>query len=399
MQPFVCILLAAGLTAQMAAPARAMELDRIATLRVADDGAVRTAYAAGAGFLLSTAPRQSEIHLHRADWTSPLLQPVDAFPPTDTLRAIPAPGRPTAVAAHPAAPLAIALSSPRDARARGEVLLLDLRERSPGRLLRTQLVGFEPADLAISPDGRWAIVANQAGSHRRTPGSIGVLDLRTLTGWEINRLQELPYRELDGLDRLVGAAAGRLDPGRVAVEPGGRLAAVTLPVQHAVVWVDLRGETPQMAGILSLPAGSKPVAVSLLDQPDGSLLAAVAEKGSQRVSFYSVRLGDAEPEIRLLSRSDVRPWINPKRGRKRRDPVAVLLDRAQGRPVAWIGCARSDRVLLLDLSDQASPRLLARRAVTAPPRDLMRVETPTGARVVTASGDGTLDVLAIRPPR
>src|SRR3954464_15791609 len=46
-----------------------------------------------------------------------------------------------------------------------------------GRTIATMPVGDGPHELAISPDGRWAVAANYGG---RTPGnSLTVLDLKT----------------------------------------------------------------------------------------------------------------------------------------------------------------------------------------------------------------------------
>ncbi len=374
-------------------------MKRLADARLAQDGAERVAFAPGPDILLATDPRHREIHLHRVDWQHSVVSVIDAFPPTDTLLGIPMPGRPTAVAVHPSQPLALALSQPRDVRSRGELLMLDMRERSPGRLLRSQLAGFSPAHLAITPDGAWAVVANSGVGSRRSAGSVGLYDLQALTGWEVNRLQEVPYRELEGLDRLLNQPLGRIEPYYVAIEPRGRLAAVALRGNDAVVWVDFRSGVPQLAGLMPLPRESEPSSLSLLNEPDGSLLLAVAEKGAQRVSFHRVRIEDAAPVAELLSRIDIPPMVNAKRPKARPYPETIVMRRMGARILGWVACADSNRVLLLDLTEPNQPRLLHRIAVAAAPRDLLPLPTPVGIRVLTGNGDGTVTVLGVEPQK
>lgn len=366
---------------------------RLADVRIAPDGADRLAFAPGPDLLLATDPRRQEIHLHRVNWTASSTEVLDAFPPTDLLTGIPIPGRPTAVAVHPAQPLAIALSRPRDVRTRGEALLLDMRARSPGRLLRSQLIGFAPEHIAITPDGAWAVVANSGAGHRRTEGSIGLLDLRNLVGWENDRLREVPYRELGGLDLLMKTPLGKIEPSFVAIEPRGRVGAVSFQANDAVVWLDFRSGDPQLAGLLTLPRGSEPASLSLLNEPDGTLLLAVAEERAQHVSFYRVEIEGGEPRAALLSRLAVPPLINPKRPRNKRDPETVVLRRVGARIFAWIACADTDRVLLLDATEPAAPRMIHRLAVAAPPRDLLPLPTPVGLRILTGNGDGTVTII------
>lgn len=371
-------------------------MERVANLTVASNGVERLALSTGLKLLLSTDTPEQEIHLHQvaSDWNKPALNVVDAFPLTDDVKGIPVPGRPMALAVHPAQPVALALSQPRAARARGEVLFFDLREKTPGRLLRSQLVGYQPAHLAITPDGNWAIIANKAEGHRRTPGTIGLLDLRKLA-LDTDRVPEAPYRELSGLSEQIGVAEGRMEPGFVAIDPKGRFAAVTFHRNDAIAWIDLRSGEPVLAGSMKLPAGSNPTGISLLDEQDGSILAAVAETGAQQVGFYRIALSDARPDVQALSHVDVRKLIDPNYPFKRRDPDFILLKRLAGRPVALVASARTDRNLLFDLADPAHPRFVARVASAAPAMDLMPIEGRNELFVITGNGDGTATLFRI----
>lgn len=370
-------------------------MDRTADLFVATNGATRLAVAPASQMLLSTDPRDQQIHFHRVDWKKPSLEVVDAFPPTDMLMGAPTPGRPLAIAVHPSQPLALAISRPRDARAKGEVLFLDLREKSPGRLLRSQLAGYRTEHIVLSPDGQWALVANGGGGKSATPGSIGVLDLRDLEGWEDDRLKEVPYVELQGLSELLGVSPRKLNPTFVAVDPRGEWAAAALRGNDALVWIDLRSASPALAGVTPLPGGSKPTGVALLNRPDGSLLAAIAEEGEQRVSVYRVNAANAADPAALLARLDIRPLIDSKRAGKRRDPQHVVLREVDGRPVAWIGSERSDRVLMFDLSDPTHPERIARVAAEGAPTDLIAVATKRGLLIVSGNGEGSITVFRV----
>ena len=386
---FSAVLLAGGVRA--AAPSFA----RAADLTIADSGAERLAFAEGPALLLSTDPALQEIHLHRVDWAAPSITVVDSVPPTDALTAIPTPGVPAAVSAHPAQPLAIALSRPLNPQFRGEALFLDLRDKSAGRLLRAQLAGYRPVHVAVTPDGQWALVSNEGRDHRRMPGSLGVYDLRNLAGWEVNRLTEIPYTELNGLETVAGTPSGRADPGFIAMDPKGRLAAISLRRADAVVWVDLRGDAPVLAGSLRLPRKSRPAGVALLDRPDGSLLLAVAEESAQQVSFHRIDLVGAEPKAELLSRVDVRPLVNPEQARNTRDPERLVLRTVGSRVIAWITCGESDRVLMLDVSNPKQPRLLARAASARSPSDLVPVESPSGLHLLAGNGNGVISVFRV----
>lgn len=383
--------------------------DSLGTVDLAPRGAEIVAYHRAGNLVLCTDAARGEVHLLRAaSWDPPALETVDAFPAADGTMAIPVPGRPTSVAVHPTQPLAIAVAAALNRRDRGEAVFIDLRDRSAGRVLRTQLVGHHPDSIAIAPDGRWALVANEAEYDRTTPGSIGVLDLRALSGWERDRLEPAPYRELDGLDRLLGVKPGACEPEFVAFDPRGRFAAVSCQENDAVVFVDLQADEPSLAGVVRLPKGAGPDGVCVLDGVPGpggisAALLAVAEEDGQSVSFHLVnpeRLADAPT---LLSRVDVRPVLNANKPRKRRDPEGVVLCRAGDRIYALVAIERGDRVQRFDATDPKAPVPAGRVAVGSRPEGLAMIEQPDGLVVLTANeGDGSggsLSVLRLRAAR
>lgn len=384
-------------------------LARLATVELAPRGAEIVAFHRPAGRLLVTDAGHGEVHLLQVEsWDPPRFTTVDAFPLTDSNLAIPVPGKPTGVAVHPSLPLAIVVTAPANPEERGFAVFLDLREKSPGRVLRTQPVGYHPASVAISPDGRWAIVANEGQDSDATPGTIGLLDLRNVEGWVDDRLAAVPYLEPGGLDHLLGRPAGVIEPEFVAVDAASRVAAISCQDNDAVALLDLRADPPALAAVLPLPEGSAPDGVSLLDGfkgPGGQpgLLLAVAEEGKARqsVSFFWLDPElDAAPPL-LLSRTDVRPLVNPARPGKRRDPEGILLLQQDGRTYAMVGIERGHRVLCLDATDASQPRLVGRVPTGPGPQGLIAIEQEDGWLIVTGdegdgTGPGSLSVLRLR---
>lgn len=403
------IVLAA--TGALAARAADPTLTVLATLDLSPRGVEQLAFHRAGGLLLATDAGHGELHLLRPTGWPPLsLATVDAFPSTDGTQAVPSPGQPTSVAVHPSAPVALVATASRLPLVRGEVMFVDLREKSPGRVLRTQPVGFHPDSIAITPDGSWAIVANEGEDDRRTPGSIGILDLRSLSGWEENRLQAVPYRELGGLDTLLDEAPGHIEPEFVAVDPRGRFAAVSCQENDAVALVDLQDGEPSLAGVLPLPRGARPDGLALLDAPPGDLgrafsLLAIAEEGkSQAVSLYAVDSARLDAEPLFLSRRDVRPLVNPERPRKERNPEAVLLRRSGDRVFALVTIERGHRILCIEVTDPRAPRFVARVPVGARPESLRFIEQDGGGIVLSANeGDeespASISVMEWRDPR
>jgi len=89
----------------------------------------------------------------------------------------------TCVSVHPECDCALAAVRAAGSLERGQVLFLDL---STGAILHRVPVGVGPDDLAVRPDGRFAVVANEAEqvvwdpvtrSYASAPGSVSVIDL------------------------------------------------------------------------------------------------------------------------------------------------------------------------------------------------------------------------------
>lgn len=302
-------------------------------------------------------------------------------------------GEPTSVSAHPTLPVAIVAVLGRELDDRGRVCIVDLRRgASMGTVLVDQPVGIHPDSVGISPDGRWAIVANEGEGLFRTPGSITAIDLRGLTlarrPWD----GPLPSHELPGLSRVLDTPVGDCEPEYVAFDPQSRFAVVSCQDNDAVVLVDLRKDVPAIVGCIFLPYGSQPDGVSVLDNvagPDGrtGCLVGVAEEGmfdrygrflGNTVSFTWIDPDKLDGVPRLMSRTHVSDWLEPGKPRRRRDPENIRMARFGGRSIAIVACEQGDRLVGLDITDPTQPH----------PFDIVRVgDRPEGLVLIRHGND------------
>jgi len=197
-----------------AGPYRITEVDRVAT---GHQRAERLTFADRGRLLAATCPRYGRAMLYRVTGALKL----------DLVRDIPLGGRPVALGAT-ADRVYVLVRPNNDARhvEEGWMQALDLEGRPAGPKVPA---GFYPDDLALSPDGRLAMVLTsgrgEGGPHRPMP-ALTVFDLAAAPG---------PPRVLSRVD--LGATGD--DPARLALRADGALAAVSFPGSHAVDWVDL----------------------------------------------------------------------------------------------------------------------------------------------------------------
>ncbi len=229
-------------------PYRAAEVARVAT---GHQRAERLTFADRGRLLAATCPRYGRVMLYRV---------TDALG-LELVRDIPLEGRPVAIQPTPDR-LVVLVRPDKDARhvQEGYWEIFDFEGRPVGS---RRPVGFYPDDLAITPEGRRALVLSsgrgEGGSHRPAPG-LTVYDLDS--GKEIARL---------AFDRPGD------DPARLALSADGATAAVSLQGSNAVARVDLSDpDRPRLAGRDAWPAPSVPDALRF-DRRGGLL--AVDEAG------------------------------------------------------------------------------------------------------------------------
>lgn len=331
-----------------------VRLERVATLDPPGTMLEIIKYDAGSRTLVGVDSRDRALDLMRLESLDPLrLEP---------FRRIPMPGEPTSVALHPDGKFAYVTTPDEDRTKRGRLHIINLETYEA----RVEDVGIHPDAVAVTPDGRWVIVANEAEGDDATPGSIGLYSIA-----------DGSYREVPGLSKLIGQPIGVIEPEFVAVDPDSRYAAVSCQENDAVALVSLRGGEPEFSTVVRLEPGAGPDGVDLLDD-----VLAVAEEKGQHVSFHRV-----DPEtwtVTPLSRVDVRPLVDPDQPEKSRQPESVRLVRWHGRLLALVGIERGDRVLCLDLADPVRPALVGRSKTGDRPEGLMVIPDGEDYWVVTA---------------
>lgn len=374
------------------------EIQRLKTIEVPGRSAEIVAWAPAHRMLLATNGSDRQLLLFEVRQLDPPdIRALDMDATRDQAQGILLDGEPTSVAAHPTQPVAFVTAPHPDPGNRGGVFVVDLREDSRGRIIGSQPVGFHPDSIAISPDGRWAVIANEAEGDSVLPGSASVLDL---VGWTVAAPlspEGFPAHELFPPAKDLSAEPGNIEPEYVAIDPRSRFAAISLQENDAIWFIDLRGAQPLSAGILRLPAGAHPDGVALLDgaagEP-GDVLMAVCEEGGaardgefrgQALSFWRVspeRLVGAQ----LLSRVELLPLYADKDGRPRRvDPESVALVRFRGRVLAVASLERRDEVIIFDVTDPQHPRRLGGYSTGRRPEGIQVI--PNADDLIVITGD------------
>jgi hypothetical protein len=323
---------------------------------------------------------------------------------------------PTSVAIHPRLPIAFAVTTGATHKDRGRLIGLDLRPERLGSILVLQQTGIWPDSVAISPDGRWLVIANEAEEDDDTPGSIEVVDLGGLDIDACPADQSLPCYELSELPQILEEPAGRCEPEFVAFDPQSRFAAVSCQGNDSVVIVDLQRERPQIVNRIRLTDGAQPDGVAVLASAMGpggkrGCLIGIAEEGGEgphgrrtgnAFSLYWVDPDNLASSVALMSRVDVRPWVNPFQPDARLDPEAVLLTYYAGSPFAFLGIERSDSVLCVDIDDPINPKLIAKAQVGSRPELIASVCDQGKLYLLTADegadGTGSITLLEFQGP-
>jgi len=352
------------------------------------------------------------------DWREagqgPVLSPRDLDEEWDGPQGVPFASAITSVAAHPNLPFVLVTTIGRHREAGGTITAVDLRAETLGKSLWFANAGRHPDSIAISPDGRWAVVANEGEGDDRSsvaPGSVTVLALHAIDPLtHRNFTGDVPTVELD-VHAGVAIDAGDVEPEYVAIDPRSRFAVVTCQENDAAVVIALDSAEPRVLPTrFYLPAGAEPDGTAILDgfiDPTlgAGALVAFAEEGrfdrqgrwlGQAVSFHWIGPEDDWSRTELLSRVELPPIV----GRAHCAPESVVLARRSGRVLCLVGVERADRVLLFDASDARAPSFLDAASTGKRPEGLLL--TTVGGRdgvVVCCEGNegpGEITFLELR---
>ena len=323
-------------------------------------------------------------------------------------------GTPNSVAVHPHCDYLLAvLGAPGRQGAVAAYSLLD------GALLASAPVGIQPDSIAISPDGRHALVANEAEAvgvnQNGGSGSLSLIDLR---GCGRRRAPELSVTAIDlpSLSGLTGFSTGRTDDiGRLAidntpatVEPesvafshNSRFAYVTLQENNGIVRVNVRtaelrffglGQTTHAAD-LTVDGIYAPVeGLTAFREPDGIALdqtgrilvtadegdtrdgaGASGPRGGRTVSVFEARSGalwgDTGSQLDdAVADAGLYPDSRSNRGGS--EPEGLDLTHHRGLTLVAVGLERANAVALVDVSEPSVPAVISVAAVGIAPEGI-----------------------------
>jgi len=402
--------------------ARRFEVKRLATVDVPGWTAEIVGYCPRQKLVVATNPIWNTLDLFAIE---DLARPAELTPLDFDEEELHAQGlwtihEPTSVAIHPRLPVALVAVLGQEYGKPGRLMAFGLRDgETRGDWLVNQEVGDHPDCVVISPDSRWAVVANEGEALSDTVGSVTFVDLAGLTlGRHPARDGDLPAQTLTGLGRTLETSDGDVEPEFAAFDPRSRFVVVSCQENNALLLIDttkLDQQPPRVDGVVWLPDGAEPDGVAVIDNiknPDGKTgcLIAAAEEG--KFDRYGRQLGQAlsltwvDPDNLAatpvpLSRSDVRPLVDPDKPWERRDPESVLLRRVGGRVLCFLTIERGDYLLTLDVTDPTQPLPVARTRVGDRPEGLIAVPHQRGLILITGDegnrGPGTISFVSVQP--
>jgi hypothetical protein len=319
----------------------------------------------------------------------------------------------TSVALPPSGDWALAVVKAREERVNGRALAVSLTD---GKLLASFTCGVGPDSVAISNDGKHALIANEAeefdrkdgGDDGSAPGSLTHIRLADeLTASKVTEIAftkalDVPTdgreleRKVEGQEESIplGTSPAFIEPEVVLFVDEAR-ALVTLQENNAVAYVDLvndrivrtvgLGNTTHAADLVDdgkfeetgvLLARREPDGIALV--PGGKYFVTADEGdsgpatektapgkpagGGRTLSVFELDsgrlLGDTGPELdRAAAKAGLYP--DKRSGKKGSEPEMVLCFELDGRPYAAVTLERAGALSLVDLADPAHPRVTA----------------------------------------
>jgi DNA-binding beta-propeller fold protein YncE len=314
-----------------------------------------------------------------------------------------------------------------------------------GALLDSAPVGIQPDAVVISPNGLFAVVANEAeGSGAGRSGGEGSLSVIDLGASHAAGRLVVRHLALPAIVGLPGVSAGRTDdlavlpidnlpetiePENIAFSPDSRFAYVTLQENNAVLRLDLHtGDMPAMglgstthAADLTNTGGYAPTeSLTAFREPDGIAVDETGRffvtadegdtrnaagqsgvRGGRTISIFDAHTGAfiADTGTQLdgaAAAAGVYPDQRSNRGAS--EPEGVDLIRFGGMTLAAVALERANAIVLADLSDPARPRVVH----IAPLQGGIGPETVKffrrGTRLFLASGNevsGTVSIFEV----
>jgi len=278
-------------------------------------------------------------------------------------------------------------------------LVIDLRKESLGKVVMSQSLGICPDSIAVSPDGNWAVVANEAEEDPNTNGTISIFDLRKIKTID-DFVPALICYEITDLDKTLNKPSGEIEPEFVCFDPRSRFAAVSCQENDAVIFIDLQKDKPFISGSLLLPKGAMPDGISLIDdvkvvgQTYGLVLGIAQEgdsesinsTGGQSVSFYWINPDNMESGSILLWQSKIYEILkyNPN---ERFDPESIVIFKSGWNVYAAITIERLNSLLILNITEPICPSIEDLITVGKRPEGLISLNS-NGKNVIITANEG-----------
>jgi uncharacterized protein len=312
-------------------------------------------------------------------------------------------GTPNSVAVHPQHDYFLVVTG--EAGVVGSVFAHRL---SDGAALASAAVGIQPDAVAISPNGQYAVIANEAEATgpgaNGGPGSLSIVDLKGFNG-VVERELAVTNVPLPSLAGVTGVSSGRTDdiaqlpidnsadtiePENIAFSPDSRYAFVTLQENNAVIRLHVRTLEMNVVGagqvthaadltngdgyfpVQTLIAFREPDAIAI-DQTGRFFVTADegdtrnasgsgSPRGGRTLSVFDARTGafisDTGSQLDdAAATAGAYPDNRSNRGGS--EPEGVDLTHHRGMALAAVALERASAVALVDVSDPTTPAVIA----------------------------------------
>ena len=308
-------------------------------------------------------------------------------------------GAPNSVAVHPQHDFFLVVTG----RA-GVVGTVAAHRLSDGALLASARVGIQPDSVVISPNGQYAVIANEAEGaavgDNGGPGSLSIVDLRGFNG-VADRDLVIRHVPLSSLAGLPGASTGRtddiarlpidnlpgtLEPENIAFTQDGRHAFVTLQENNIVIRLDVKtgemravgvGTTTHDMDVTNGDGYAPQTDVTALREPDGiavdqtgrffvtadegdtrNAAAVSGPRGGRTLTVYDANTGTVITDTGNQlddSANDAGVYPDTRSNRGGSEPEGLDLTKHRGFTLAAVALERASAVSLVDLSDPTRP--------------------------------------------
>jgi DNA-binding beta-propeller fold protein YncE len=315
-----------------------------------------------------------------------------------------------------------------------------------GALLATAPVGIQPDSVVISPNGQYAIVANEAeGTGPGGNGGAGSLSIVDLTGFNGIVDRDLTVTAVPlSLPTLEGASSGRtddiaqlpidnspatLEPENIAFSPDSRFAFITLQENNIIVRLDVRtgalwavgaGQTTHAADLTNGGGYSPVQTLTAFREPDGiavdqtgrffvtadegdtrNAAGSSGPRGGRTISVFDANTGAFVADTgRQLDDAAAAAAIYPDNRSNRGGSEPEGLDLAKHRGITLVAVAleRASAVALVDVSTPSAPAVIdiADLAPNVGPESVKFFRR--GSRLFVASGNevsGSVTILEV----